>query len=1210
MSKKCSDQFYYAVRIGRKPGIYRGWYGEYGAKTQITGIRNYDYSTGYLKTSSWEDADAYMRTHELFVVESDFTIKKATSFNEDMSVVHGETRVAAKETPAQPPAAPATENAFFPPSAPSVPYHRDEKLESFLHAYYPDRRFTDDQKAAIQALSGAHLLYAIPGSGKTAVLTARAGWMIHCGIPAENILIMTFGKKAAEHMADVFRERFPSFSVPFFCTIHSFCYRIIRQAEAEGLIKKYRLIVDEEDDPVPEAMDGETANAWIVDESPDEVPSGRTKREDKKKGNRYANPRSPIYLLEKILTKLEYCKKQSEARTFAEQAATVIGCLKNRRMTDEEIRRLSPIDMGADEPVSIWSVYEAYQKELTEHQPPEMDFDDMLIHALEVLDNPNMQAFWQRKYPYVCVDEAQDTSRLQHAIVQKLHRTGDSLFMVGDDDQSIYAFRGAMPEDMLTFDRRYEDAAVHRMGVNFRSDQQIVLSGDGLIQRNKARAKKTMEAFSKQPGEIRIIDISAARQGQFLLDQARRFCKKQEGEENPESLAILYRNNVSALLPLAYFFKNDVPFVGNKVFDVLTLLYSRTAINILAFLRFVLEPDSFQAYSSAYPVWNHYHGLFLNRETAVENLRKQMGEENSGGPILPKLQALLRSLGEMAKARHIGEIWTILQRIQAEDKPDFAIMAMLKELEYNQNGSMKQKNVQLLVMALIQIASLYDSISSFVDAMLALRAKRKWDEHNADKQPVVTLSTMHSAKGQEYDHVIIIDAVKDLMPGDPSKPLPFWHAFWQDHEEEERRLFYVAVTRARHDLRIVVNGLNSNGQQAPSPFIHEMLRDNPNIQVENLTAYAAHDALEEQIEEAMGIPYFAVRRGKTPGIHREYEKAGVEGYSCPVYRKCTTEREAQRFLNKAVSCPVPETETAPDLPLPVEKALLRLFSVQQLKELDANRLKKIRPKTGYLFSKEAIAAKAVDYAACAPEYALIYLPVNLHKVRQPLIELLRDEMLPLLDEFKYPDGAHPIRILEMGAGPGTATIGLLSFYAKIAEENPSLEIHLEYLPVEYERAFRPIFEALTAAMLSALPANLHICMKPMQISDAFAFLHTCQADSFDLILESNMLNHNEHVESRLLNGLLHDMNRTLVYSGKVIAIEPADKETAAFLVQLAGLAKESCGFSVMGPKDAACDVSGIRLYQEAVACGLRHPLEKDCHYFHYTVLTKKQEVSP
>ena len=497
-----------------------------------------------------------------------------------MSVVYGEAHVAAKETPAQPPAAPATENAFFLHLLPLCPYHRDEKLESFLHAYYPDRRFTDDQKAAIQALSGAHLLYAIPGSGKTAVLTARAGWMIHCGIPAENILIMTFGKKAAEHMADVFRERFPSFSVPFFCTIHSFSYRIIRQAEAEGLIKKYRLIVDEEDDPVPEAMDGETANAWIVDESPDEVPSGRTKREDKKKGNRYANPRSPIYLLEKILTKLEYCKKQSEARTFAEQAATVIGCLKNRMMTDEKILRPLPINMGADKRVSIWPVYEAYQKELTEHQPPEMDFDDMLIHALEVLDNPNMQAFWQRKYPYVCVDEAQDTSRFSTRLFKSFTGLGTACSWWGDDDQSIYAFRGAMPKAMLTFDRRYEDAAVHRMGVNFRSDQQIVLSGDGLIQRNKARAKKqwkhsrnSLERFESSTSPLRC-------RGSSSWIRHAGSARNKKGGRIRRALPSCTETTFPPYCHWLTFFKNDVPFVGNKVFDVLTLLYSRTAINI------------------------------------------------------------------------------------------------------------------------------------------------------------------------------------------------------------------------------------------------------------------------------------------------------------------------------------------------------------------------------------------------------------------------------------------------------------------------------------------------------------------------------------------------------------------------------------------------------------------------------------------------------
>lgn len=241
----------------------------------------------------------------------------------------------------------------------------------------------------------------------------------------------------------------------------------------------------------------------------------------------------------------------------------------------------------------------------------------------------------------------------------------------------------------------------------------------------------------------------------------------------------------------------------------------------------------------------------------------------------------------------------------------------------------------------------------FVEAMLALRTKRKWDEHNADKHPVVTLSTMHSAKGQEYDHVIIIDAVEDLMPGDPSKPLPFWHASWQDHVEEERRLFYVAATRARHDLRIVVNGLNSSSPKAPSPFIHEMLRDNPNIPVEKL---AADDALEEQIEEAMGIPYFAVRRGKTPGIHREYEKAGVEGYSCPVYRRCTTWRKANRFLNKAVSCPVPETETAPDLPLPVERHCCGCFCTAA-QRAGCKQVEKIRQKQATCSPKRRLRRK-------------------------------------------------------------------------------------------------------------------------------------------------------------------------------------------------------------------------------------------------------------
>lgn len=1213
MPKKASD-FYYAVRIGKKPGIYKGWLGEYGAEVQRTGVSKYNDREGYLKTASWEEADEYLRTHDLFVVTDDFYVRTAVPYNEEMSHVKEETSInAAKQEPAnrsEQTEQSAVDYAIITPSAPSVPYRPEVNLERFLREFFPDRRFTDDQKAAIQAFRGAHLLYAVPGSGKTTVLTARAGYMIYQGIPAESILIMTFGKKAAEHMEDVFKERFPAFSVPTFCTIHSVCFRVIREAEAKGLLAKHTLICDEEDDPVPDAMDADARESWIVDESADDGVSVTANREDKGKKNRYASMRNPVRLLETILAELGFCKKQSDARNAAEQAATIIGCIKNRMMTEEEIQQLQPMDLGADIPVDIWPVYSKYKSTLSQHRPPEMDFDDMLLYALEALQDPEILASWQQKYPIICIDEAQDTSLLQHAIAQKLHRSGDSLFMVGDDDQSIYAFRGATPQAMLSFEQRYTDAFIHRMGVNFRSDQKIVHSGDQLIRRNIiGRADKPMEADSCRPGDIRIIDISAAAQGRYLLDQAFAFCKDQKGKNDPDSLAILYRNNVSALMPLAYFFKHDIPFESNKVFDILSILYSRTAINILAFLQFILNPNEFASYSRAYPAWNCYHGLFLSRETAVKKLKEQNDIEGKDKPVLLRLKELLSSLGEANKSRHIGDIYEILERLKKEDCPSAAIMTLLTELEYNKNRSLKQSNVQLLVMALIQIASLYDSISAFLDAMKALRAKRKWDEHNQGKHAVVTLSTMHSAKGQEYDHVIIIDATESVMPGDPNKTLPFWHSTWQAHVEEERRLFYVAATRAMHDLKIIVNGLHSTGPKAPCRFIHEMLCDDPDIPVENLSAYNVNDQLNDQIETALGISYLAVRVGKAPGIYKDYNEAGVKGFPGAVFRKFDTWRQANRFLNKAVPCQIPKIMPAQDLPAAVEQALLGTFSVQQLRDLDTKDLSAISQKTDWMFSKEASSANMVDYAPCTREYALLYLPVNMHKIWQSLNALLPDDRLPVLDEYKYTDGAHPIRILEMGAGPGTTTLGVLSFYAMLAEANPSLKIVLEYVTVEREKAFQQIFDMLTGALLKTLPDNLQVKLKPTQFRDAFDFIHNYPKSSFDLVLESNMLNHNERVGVHQLGNFLNDLNRVLVYSGKFIAIEPADAQTAAFLNEVAGKLADHSGFTVMGPKIAANDVSGIRLYRDACECHLRHTLEKDQHLFRYAVLTKALEVT-
>ncbi len=284
--------------------------------------------------------------------------------------------------------------------------------------------------------------------------------------------------------------------------------------------------------------------------------------------------------------------------------------------------------------------------------------------------------------------------------------------------------------------------------------------------------------------------------------------------------------------------------------------------------------------------------------------------------------------------------------------------------------------------------------------------------------------------------------------------------------------------------------------------------------------------------------------------------------------------------------------------------LSRETAVEKLKEQNDIEGK---AKPVLLRLKELLSTLGEMDASCALEYALLYLPVNMYKVWHPLKELLMDDRLPILDEYKYQDGAHPIRILEMGAGPGTATLGVLSFYALLAEINPSLKIVIEYVPVEYEKAFHQIFDALTGALLKTLPSNLQVKLKPMQLRNAFDFIRNYPAASFDLVLESNMLNQNERVDAHQLRNLLGDLNKVLVYSGKFIAIEPADAGTAAFLNEIAGKWADYSGFAVMGPKIVANDVSAIGLYQDACECHLRHALEKDQHMFRFAVLTKVRE---
>ena len=1201
---------FYAISIGRTPGIYDNWD---KANEQIQGISRYDYDKGFFKAKSWEEADEYLRTHELFRVNSSFDQRSPVSYEEIMRADANDdtklcsTKIADEQrnsTEYQLQNSILLDNqdeqsSLYIPNVESEPYNYDENLERFLKKYYPDRSFTDEQKAAICAVKGAHLLYAIPGSGKTAVLTARAGYMIYSGIKANQMLIMTFGKNAALHMESVFKERFPSFAIPIFCTIHSFCFKVIKHASETSDTPSYNLICDEEDDPVPEAMDCSNCESWIIDESADPDKDIVDKsREDVKRGNKFANFRNPIRILERILVQKKYCEKKY-SREPAEAAATIIGCIKNKMLSPDEIKNLSEINLTKQIIVNISEVFEAYQDELQNHNPPEMDFDDMLVNAYNVLkNNKEHLLYWQKYYPFVSVDEAQDTSVLQHAIIHELCSHVESLFMVGDDDQSIYAFRGATPETMLRFDQNYKNSHIHRMGKNFRSDSIIVSSGDKFIKNNKIRALKQMVPFSKFQGRIRIINIPFECQNNYLLNQTRDFIGEQKNKESPESLAILYRNNFSALVPLAYFFKYNIPFVSNKISDILTLLYCRVCINITSFLYFVKHPEDWRSYKNCYWSWNCYKGLFLNKDIAVDQLKNKI-DANEQVPILKLLVELLKEKGDEEKSRHIEEIWNRIQLLSDNDKPVECIICLLEDLKYK--DSLKAKSSIFIVNALIQIACLYNDISSFVDAITIMKSRKKWDENNEKGAKLITLSTMHSSKGEEYDRVIIIDANDSVIPG--SKDLPFWHQTRESQIEEERRLFYVAATRARHELQILINYIDNNCDPAlkPSRFVNEIIRTEPKISIE----VPESDSLRSDFKLFSTECYYAVRRGRNTGIFSSFEEVKnlVDRYSSPDYKKFESYAKAENYLNKfdeSIDYPSVMTPNT-DLPDIVNQMILQLFYVESLDEFNQEQINSIRNKVR-LFTKKSEEASAVDYSVCFKEYALVYLPVNFYKIWIPFNELVHDNRFPI-DTSKT-----AIRILELGVGPGTSTLSVLLYYSKIAENNPKVKFRLEYTPVEYEPSFKSVFTYLYEGIKNDLAPNLDIVMNSIRNEDAFEYLSIISKHDirFDLILESNMLNHNEHIDDNKFSQLLKNLYDSLNCRGKVILIEPGDNETSKFLNLLVELANSGNQFSALPLKTDFVDLSDSSLYMELCRKSIRNPLSEDRHWFRWTVLTKKE----
>lgn len=569
------------------------------------------------------------------------------------------------------------------------------------------------QQEAVRATDGPILLLAVPGSGKTTTLIARLGYLvIGKGVAPETILTMTYTVAATGEMKDRFAKKFGSQCADKmnFKTINAVCASIIRSYEWYGH-KAFKLVSDE----------GE---------------------------------------ISKILTGiwLNVCKKYPTESDIKELRMKIT-YVKNQMVPKKELDSVTV--SSSDGTISIKELYEEYVRFMRDSSL--MDFDDQLVFSYQILKkNPKILKRFQDKYQYICVDEAQDTSFIQHRIIQMLAEKSRNIFMVGDEDQSIYGFRAAYPKALLEFERTWKDAKVLFIETNYRSTPEIVGTSMDFIRQNKKRRDKKMKAFNPSGAKIDILWAkNRIQQFDMIADIA---------HDATEPVTFLYRNNDTALPIIDTLDRGGIPY---KVRAVDSLFFTNIIYrDVMCIFRLALNPSDGEAFMQIY----YKLGLYVKKAVAEEAVAM-------GGNILFGLK---NQVGKYTKGK--------LDSIIADFKkiPNLApanAIDLIYEMGYG--DYLEQHGIDSFRLNIMRTLGVREkTIPEFIKRLeylqKVIRAGSKTD--NAK----VLLSTIHSAKGLEYDNVVLVDVADGVFPSN-SKDTDI---------EEEKRLFYVAMTRARKKLCI------------------------------------------------------------------------------------------------------------------------------------------------------------------------------------------------------------------------------------------------------------------------------------------------------------------------------------------------------------------------------------------------------------------------
>lgn len=623
-------------------------------------------------------------------------------------------------------------------------------------------KLNQQQKEAVQSTKGPVLLLAVPGSGKTTVLVTRLGYMIYCkNIPPERILTVTYTVAATKDMSERFAVRFGEDMAKRleFRTINGICARIIQYYGRRIGKTPFELVKDEK-----------ATTGMLI---------------------RICQDHGMGYPTESDLKNVR----------------TLITYIKNMMLNEEELQKLEE-----ESDIRIAGIYREYCRQMREQKL--MDYDDQMLYAYNMLrKDPGVLAYFQNRYPYICVDEAQDTSKIQHAIIALLADGTGNLFMVGDEDQSIYGFRAAYPEALLSFEKKHPGAKVLLMEENFRSNAKIVEAADKFIQKNTLRHEKHMRAAREAGADIREISLKSRKAQYVYLMKAAQECTtgmagmsgseehRGRADASVTETAVLYRDNECAIPLIDLLERKNIPYRMRNA--DLSFFTHRTVLDVQNIIRFAMDPKDTELFMQIY----YRLKLFFNKKDALRYA--QISQEKD----MEVLDAALK-YGNLEKYQEDNIRNLKRQMVRILNMPgDEAVNQILTYMGYQDYLKKMGMNANKLETVKL-IGSRVESPEKLLERLEELRTIIQ--EKVSDKDCPFILSTMHASKGLEYDTVYLLDVMDGILP---EKVLANPRTASKEEletYEEERRLFYVGVTRAKNQLNVFTTN-------KPSKFCSELL---------------------------------------------------------------------------------------------------------------------------------------------------------------------------------------------------------------------------------------------------------------------------------------------------------------------------------------------------------------------------------------------------